>query len=271
MSSTPDSGVSFKSYGGSAPENYERYFVPTIGTPFARELVEAAALEPGERVLDVACGTGIVTRLAAGRVGAEGSVAGLDINPAMLGVARTAVSDPSIEWYESSAESIPTADGSFDAVLSSLGLQFVPDKAAAAREMHRVLATGGRVAIGTVGSAPFFDILDQALAEHVSPDVAAFVRVVFSLDDPSTMQDLLADAGFSEVRVESKKLTLRLPASAEFLWQYVHSTPLVAAVSNVDEEAQSALEQDVVAGWQPFIKDGALEVPTTALLSTGHK
>jgi SAM-dependent methyltransferase len=127
--------VSFKHYGGNAAENYQRYVVPTIGLPFATASLDAAGLHRGERVLDVACGTGVVTRLAAERVGPDGAVAGLDINPAMLAVARSVLSSGAgIEWHKASAESLPLADGSFDVVLSSLGLQFVADKASALRE-----------------------------------------------------------------------------------------------------------------------------------------
>ena len=165
-------------------ENYERYFVPTIGAAWATALLEVAGLSSGERVLDVACGTGIVTRRASELVGPEGFVAGLDVNPAMLAVARS-VSPTSIEWHESSAESIPCPDASFDVVTCSLGLQFVPDRSAAMREIRRVLADGGRVAIGTGGAIPpVFEILAQALARHVKPEVAAFVRQVFSLHEP---------------------------------------------------------------------------------------
>jgi ubiquinone/menaquinone biosynthesis C-methylase UbiE len=178
------SAVSFSHYGGTAPENYERYFVPTIGAAWAAALLEVAGLRSGERVLDVACGTGIVTRRASELVGPDGFVAGLDVNPAMLAVARS-VSPTSIEWHESSAESIPCPDASFDVVTCSLGLQFVPDRSAAMREIRRVLADGGRVAIGTVGAIPpVFEILAQALARHVKPEVAAFVRQVFSLHEP---------------------------------------------------------------------------------------
>ena len=117
--STSTTAVSFKQYGGNAAENYERYFVPTIGIPFATILLDAAGLHRGEHVLDLACGTGVVTRLAAERVGPTGAVAGLDINPAMLSVARTVpTSGAPIEWHEASAESLPLADGSFDIVLS---------------------------------------------------------------------------------------------------------------------------------------------------------
>jgi ubiquinone/menaquinone biosynthesis C-methylase UbiE len=134
-----------ETYGGSATENYERFFVPAIGGPFAADLIAQAAVKPGERVLDVACGTGALTRLAAEHVGPQGSVAGLDVNPGMLAVARSlpAPADPRISWYEAPAESMPLPDDAFDVVLCQLGLQFMDDKPAAVREMHRVTAAGG--------------------------------------------------------------------------------------------------------------------------------
>src|SRR5919202_168929 len=108
VSSAAGQMPSFEIYSGTAPENYERYFVPAIGAPLAAELLDVAALRPGERVLDIACGTGIVTRLAAERVGADGAVAGVDINPGMLGVARSAgPPELGIDWHEAGAEALP--------------------------------------------------------------------------------------------------------------------------------------------------------------------
>jgi ubiquinone/menaquinone biosynthesis C-methylase UbiE len=265
--------VSFNQYGGNAPENYERYFVPTIGTPFATALLDAAGLRRGERVLDIACGTGVVTRLAAERLGPDGAVAGLDINPAMLAVARSVRSSgASIEWHEAGAESLPLADESFDVVLSSLGLQFVPDKASALREMRRVLAADGRLAIATVGpTPPLFATLEQALARHVAPGAAAFMRMVFSLHEPQELEKLTSDAGFRDVEVRSKALTLSLPEPVEFLWQYVHSTPLVPAVAQIDDADRAALERDVVAGWRSFVKDGSLVGDLNVVLTTARK
>lgn len=107
-----------ESYRGTAPENYQKFFVPMIGAPVADDLVERAGLAPGERVLDVACGTGVVTRLAAEKVGPDGRVAGLDVNAGMLEVARRATPPGlSIDWYEAAAESIPLSDESYDVVL----------------------------------------------------------------------------------------------------------------------------------------------------------
>jgi ubiquinone/menaquinone biosynthesis C-methylase UbiE len=130
--------ISFETYGGNAAENYERYFVPTIGAPLAADLVDLAALSKGERVVDIACGTGVVTRLAAERVGADGAVAGVDINPGMLAVARAATFDSTIEWHQASAEALAFPDDSYNVAFCQMGLQFFPEKATALQEMRRV-------------------------------------------------------------------------------------------------------------------------------------
>ena len=271
--SASTTAVSFKQYGGNAAENYERYFVPAIGTPFATTLLDAAGLHRGERVLDVACGTGVVTRLVAERVAPDGAVCGLDINPAMLAVARSVSSSGApIEWHEASAESLPLADGSFDVVLSSLGLQFVSDKLSALGEMRRVLTPHGRLAIATVGSTPQpFAILEQALARYVKPEAAAFMRVVFSLHEPQELEKLASDAGFTDVEVRSEALTLSFPGPGDFLWQYVHSTPLAAAVAQIDGEGRAALQRDVASGLEPFVKGGDLAFDVDAVLTTARK
>jgi ubiquinone/menaquinone biosynthesis C-methylase UbiE len=271
MNTGTASTVSFTNYGGNAAENYERYFVPTIGDAWATALLDVAGLRGGERVLDVACGTGLVTRRVSQLVGAEGAVAGLDINAAMLAVARS-VAPTSIEWHESSAESIPCPDASFDVVTCSLGLQFVPDRAAAVREFRRVLRDGGRVAIGTAGAIPpVFEILALALARHVAPEVAAFMRQVFSLHDHRGLRDLADSAGLREVAVETRPQRIILPPPSEFLWQYVVSTPLAGPVGQIDDNARAALERDVTAAWHPFLEGDALRLDIDAVLMTAQK
>jgi len=262
-----------RAYGGSATENYERYFVPAIGAPLAADLTDIAALRPGERVLDVACGTGIVARLAAERVGTTGSVTGLDINPGMLAVARS-VAPPAvpIEWHEASAESMPLPDEAFDVVICQMGLQFVPDKRAALREMRRVLAPGGRMAVNTPGPiTPFFTIMAEALARHINPELAGFVHQVFALHDPDEIRNLIGDAGFHDIDVQPRTKELRLPPPQEFLWQYVQSTPLSMAVAQADEESRAALERDVVAKWQKFVEHGQMVSEQGIVFATARK
>lgn len=270
MSNSP-AAVSFETMTGSPPENYERYFVPTIGSAFATDLVEAAGLGPGDRILDVACGTGVVTRLAAERVGGHGSVTGLDINPGMLAVARS-VSNQSIQWREASAEDLPFDNGSFDVVLCSLGLEFVADKSRALGEIHRVLRPAGRLAINGVGPIPpVFAALAEGLEHHVGADAASFVRQVFSFHDISEIQDLLDEAGFRDVEVQSTTLHIELPPARPSLWQYVHSTPMAAAVAAIGKEARASFEREVVAAWEPFVVDGALVIEPRAIVATGRR
>jgi ubiquinone/menaquinone biosynthesis C-methylase UbiE len=255
---------------GGAAENYERYFVPTLGTAWANALLEAANLRPGERVLDVACGTGAVTRRAAEQVGSSGSVTGVDLNPDMLTIARK--STAAIDWHQGDAAALPLPDGAFDVVVSSLGLQFVADKPSALREMHRVLAPGGRVAISTVGpTPPMFAVLVQALARHVSPEVAGFMGGTFSLYDPEQLQTLATDAGFDAIDVRALEQSVNLPAPAEFLWQYVHSTPLAGAIAPLDDAARGDLVHDVVAGWQSFVRSGELVFKGNAVITTARR
>jgi ubiquinone/menaquinone biosynthesis C-methylase UbiE len=261
-------------YQGDATENYERYFVPAIGGPLAEELVKAAELRPGERVLDLACGTGVVARLAADRVGPTGSVAGADVNAAMLAVARATIASSGrtgIRWYETAAEAMPLPDAAFDVVLCQLALQFFGDKAAAVREMHRVLAPGGRALASVPAPTPFFEVFEQGITRHVGPEPGAFVRQVFSLNDERQLQHLFAETGFHHVTVRTDTRDLRLPAARDFLWQYVYCTPLAGPIGNLSDERRAGLERDVVSGWKTWAADGGMQYAQPVLTVSARK
>lgn len=259
-------------YSGSVPENYERYFVPAIAAPIAKDLMRVASIQPGERVLDVACGTGVVTRLAAERSGKGGRVAGLDVNRGMLAVARSlAPAGTSMDWYETSADAMPLADGGFDVVLCQMGLQFISNKRQALKEMRRVLRPGGRIVLNLPGPVPaFFADFAQALARHIDPKAAAFVHVVFSLHGAEELRSLMSDAGFADAHIAKAKKSLRLPPPQEFLWQYVHSTALREPMSRAGDDQRAALTDDVVECWQGAVADGvlALDVDMTTVTAT---
>jgi ubiquinone/menaquinone biosynthesis C-methylase UbiE len=259
-----------KSYGGSLPENYEKYFVPAIGRPVAEGLIEAAALQPGERVLDVACGTGVVTRLAAERAGA-GQVTGLDVNAGMLGVARASTPPgQGIEWVEAGAEDMPLPDESHDVVLCQMGLQFMPDRLGALREMRRVLVDGGRLLFNVPGPTPApFNVLAEVLARRIGPEAGGFVHMVFSLNDTGEIRALLDEAGFRNAQVDVTDGTLDLPPPQDFLWQYVHSTPLANVVAELDQEQIAALEEDVRTRWQQFATNGGMAMTVRMSTASG--
>ena len=271
MNTTRTTTTPYEQYAATAAENYDRDFVPAIGEPVARRLLDAAPPRPGERVLDVACGTGIVARLALDAVGADGTVAGLDANPGMITVARR-VNPPGIDWYEAPADAIPLPDASVDLVLCSMGLQFFGDKVAALREMRRVLAPGGRVAWCTPGpTPPLFEAIDRALTDHVGPGASMFVHAVFSLHDPDEARELMRTAGFDDVTLDSTPITLRVAPPAEFFRQYVESTPLIAAVADLDGSQRAALDADVVERCAPFVDGDASVMQPGLLIATATR
>ncbi len=180
---------------------YEDHLVPLQFRPFARDLVERAAPQRGERVLDVACGTGVVARLVAPLVGLSGSVTGIDLNPAMLAVARKSadVEGIIVTWREADATALPFEDASFDLALNQQGLQYVPDKHAALSEMHRILTHGGRAFVATW--APLAENHVRQLLDRVARERIGFSSIAgrFGLGDADTLQALMEGAGFAEI------------------------------------------------------------------------
>ena len=263
--------VLYRSFTGTAAENYENHFVPKIARPVSVALLGAADLRPGERDLDVACGTGLIARLAAERVGASGTVTGLDLSPDMIEVAR-ASSPSTITWNVGDAESLPFPDHAYDVVLCQMGLMFMQDRHAAVAEMQRVTAPGGRVVVNTPGVIqPPFALMEQALVDHISADLGGFVRAVFSMHDPEGLASLLRDAGLVDVTAATSTATLNVGAPADFLWQYINLTPMGPVVAHAPATAQEAMERHVVASWQPFIVDGALAISQPMVVAAGHR
>jgi ubiquinone/menaquinone biosynthesis C-methylase UbiE len=251
---------------GNPAQNYQDYFVKFVGRPVADDLMEVAALRLDESVLDVACGTGEVARLAKQAVGPGGRVVGLDLNPGMLGVARKHTpNELPIEWVDASAESMPLPDNSFDVVLCQMGLQFVPDKAGALKEMHRTLAPHGRVAVNLPGPTPGnMGVIGEALGKHVDPRCAGFVNMIFSLHDADKLRTMFVDAGFTDVNVHSMVKELQVPMPADWLWQFSHSTPLAEFVAKADGDKRAMVERDVVAAWKD---PGTVEVKMTTIVA----
>lgn len=265
--------ASYRDFTGTGAENYQRYFVPAIATPVSAGLLNSADLQPGQHVLDVACGTGVIARLAAALVGPRGSVTAIDVSPDMITVAKsTAVPSGShIEWHVSDAASLPLADGSYDVVLCQMGLMFMEDQHAALVEMRRVLVPGGRIVVNTPGRIqPAFAAMEQAISEHIGPELGGFVRAVFAMHDPEAVAALLRDAGLNDVSATVSTAMLQLPAPAEFLWQYINLTPMAPLVAKAPEEARQAMERQVVDRWQSFVVDGKTLVEQPMVIASGR-
>jgi ubiquinone/menaquinone biosynthesis C-methylase UbiE len=223
----------------AAADAYERFFVPAIFTPWACRLLRHAAPHPGERVLDVACGTGAAARQVAPLVGAEGMVMGVDVAPGMLAVARAlaAPAGAAIEWREGEAGALPVPDGAFDLVLCQQGLQFFPDRAAAAREMRRALRDEGRAVLAVwkgLEHQPLYAALIEAEARHLGRPVSDF-DAPFSLGEALDVHTVLAAGGFEHVQVVEETGTVRFPSADEFLERTMRaSAAVIPAVQEMD-------------------------------------
>ena len=256
-------------FAGSVPENYERYLVPTIFSPWAVLLVDIAAPQLGERVLDVACGTGIVARLVAGRVGPGGKVVGLDSSPAMLAVARSVspISGAAVEWSEASALAIPFPEATFNLVLCQQGLQFFPDRPAALREVHRVLVPDGRLVLSVwraIQYSPGFAILAEALARHVSSEAGKAMQTPFSLGEVDELRTLVVAAGFRDVTIRSAVKSLRFPSPEDFVRRYVAGSALAGLVAQVSPDIPEALLGDVRQELHNHVDDEGVAFPIEA-------
>ncbi len=254
---------------------YESFLVPHLFTPWARDLVARAQPKPGERVLDVACGTGIVVREVLPVVGSTGRVAGVDFNPAMLAVARTRVPGGApVEWYEASAEALPFSDAAFDLVLCQQGLQFFPEKPGAIREFRRVLAPGGRVALSvwrTLEHNPVHEAMNEVVVRHLgTPTIAA----AFSGNAPE-LEALLSGSGFEDVAIEPVSMTLRFPSADRFVRLSVLAGAAVSpTIAELDEAERAtlveAVQQDVGATLRSYTRDDEITFPMAAYVATAH-
>lgn len=237
---------------------YHDYLGPAIFAPNARITLERAAIQPSHHVLDVACGTGIVTsRIRAARV------VGLDVNPAMLAVAART---PGVEWVQGSATAMPLPDAAFDVVTCQQGLQFLPDRAAGARELRRVLGPGGRAVVACwqpVDRQAFLGDLVRAQARQlgVTEEQAG---TPFTFGDPEALRRLLAHAGFARVDVEEHAIVARFPDPQRFVRMTAEAAIAVMPerFGGVDPEAFVAgVTRDVRDSLAHYTRGDHLEFP----------
>lgn len=241
--------ASFESADISAMRIYEDVLVPRLFTPWARLLLDRLDLQPGEAVLDVACGPGSVSRLAATAVGRGGQVTGVDLSPAMLAIAQAkpVLSDAApIHYHRATAERLPVADSDFDVAVCQHGLQFFSNRAAALAEMRRALRPGGRAGIAVwaeIAHAPPFAALEDAIREVAGDDLADRYRVgPWGMPDADQLRVLLEQSGFDDVRVMQDALPLNFDCAPQ-LRSTLAASPIAADLDALPAQRQEQLAQ----------------------------
>jgi ubiquinone/menaquinone biosynthesis C-methylase UbiE len=254
-------------------EIYERVLVGPLFRPFAEQLIADVALNRGDRVIDVACGTGIVARVARERLGPEARIVGVDVSTAMLAVARTV--DPTIDWREGNAVALPVrGDEQFNVLTCHQGLQFMPDKPAAVREMRRVLAPRGRAAIATWRSLEDLPGMRElnAIVEH---HVGTIVDSRHSFGDGNALKNLMTDAGFSNVSVKTHSHNVRFADGALFArlnaMAVIGMSDKGKAMNEVDRgELASRIAAESEAVVANATKNGAFVMPLTTNIALAY-
>lgn len=259
-------------------ETYERFMVPPLFAPCAVRLLDLARPQSGERVLDVACGTGIVARGVARRAGAAARVTGLDLSPEMLTVARaaSAAEGLTIDWREGRAEALPLPDQSFELTLCQFGLMFFADRGAALAEMHRVTTAGGRVAIHVfqgIEQHPFYQKLNEAIMHHLG---ASGVGDIFALGDASALLTSLEAAGFRDVTISPMSVTAQFPNPEQFLAGEIDvDTAAIPAMHHLDDAARRELVATIAAEMDGPLRaqteNGHVVIPFQTLVALAYR
>jgi SAM-dependent methyltransferase len=254
----------------SAASVYENLFVPAEFQEWAPRMVAAARIQAGYRVLDVACGTGVLAREAARVVGPTGFVAGVDRDAGMLAVAGRAA--PDIEWRHGSAESLPYDDRSFAAVVSQFGLMFFSDRNAALREMLRVLVPGGRLAIAvwdTLENTPAYATLVAILERVVGTRAADALRAPFALGDRGELATLCAAAGIADLHAATHTGSARFPSVRTMIEAEVRGWMPAVGIDVSDEQFGDIIAQATQALARFVGTDGVVTFDSPAHIVSG--
>ncbi len=241
----------------SAAEIYDEFFVPALFQEWTKHVLDAAQVGEGQLILDVACGTGVLARSAAIRVGTASKVSAIDINAGMLDVARK--SNPAIDWREAQAEALPFEDNSFDAVVSQYGLMFFQDRPKAIQEMLRVVRPGKKVAIavwGKLDDTPGYAAMVDLLLGLFGEEAANGIRAPYNLGDKQHIIEILNQAGINNYGINTITGTARFPSIED--WMFTDIKGWVLADSIDDAQYQQLLDEANKEMQQFLLEDGSV-------------
>ncbi len=241
-------------------EIYESKFVPALFADWAPHVVEMGDVGPGQSVLDVACGTGIVARTAAARVGTQGRVVGVDLNQSMLTVAERVCAG--VDLRQADVSSLPFDDATFDAALCQMALMFFPDPAAAVREIGRVVKPSGTVVImvpSSLDAQPAYRLLVDLAVRHAGPQAVAMLSAYWSCGNLDELIGTVRTAGLDLLSTRTRMGTARFDSIDEFVSVEVESTPVRERLTDDEYDTLRRQANEVLA--QFTSAGGTAEIP----------
>jgi SAM-dependent methyltransferase len=251
---------------------YDRQLVPWLFEHWAETFIDVAAPSSSSRLVDLACGSGLVTRHLVGRLDRDGRIDALDIDPAMLAYASSTIDDDRIRWHVADAANLPLADDSIDGALCHQGLQFFPDQPGVLAEIARTLRSGGQLTVavwGRLEGNPWPAALADATRTVLGDDVAAGMTTVCALGDPTRLATLLDTGGFERVTVQTHERTAHhLDVRAAVAGQ-LDALPSGSMADQLSDGQRTELEAAMIARLAPHTDpNGKLAVPSTSVLAS---
>lgn len=261
-------------FAGSIPENYDRHLGQVLFEPYARDLAGRLDVKDGARVLEIACGTGIVTRHLRNRLPAGARLVATDLNPPMIDFARQKLTGMrGIDWRPADACALPFREASFDAVVCQFGLMFVPDKSAAFREARRVLVPGGVFLFNVWDSLErnaFARIAHETIGSFFPVDPPTFYRIPFSLHRKDELLALLSEGGFMEPRIEEVALEGLSPSAGELAIGLVEGNPTATTIRERGDVPVGKVIEAVAAVLAGEFGDRPVRLPLKALVASAR-
>ena len=256
-------------FTASVPKNYDRYMGPMFFEPYGADLVSRLKIRPRMRILEVACGTGIVTRQLLDRLPPDGRLVATDLSEPMLAYARQKFTGvDGIEWRQADGLALPFPDESFDAFVCQFGLMFMPDKTAALREAQRVLAPGGELLFNTwdkLENNEFTHIAHTTEMTFFETDPPKFYEIPFGLHDAALLRSLMGDAGFTNVTIDEVELESVSPSADDAATGLVQGTPLAVAIKERNADID-AITEGVAKALQSRFGEGRIRGRMRALV-----